>query len=93
MTEEERLTGLRKLQANKCIYSREAVRALKAFDHFSIAQRNGDNLQIVIVQALYIGLASVYGVNDFPQLRILRESNRIINVELFHRFRKLSESD
>ncbi len=68
----------------------QAVRAVKTLDHLSIIQRNGDNLRIVIVQTLYIDLVSVYRVNNSPELRIPRESNRIINVEFFHRFTKLS---
>ena len=58
-------------------------------DNFNILHGNRDNLGVVIVQALYVGLASVDGVHNSPELRIPGQPDRIINVEsCFHKFRQ-----
>ena len=47
----------------------------------NIVQVDRDNLRIAIVHPLYVGLASVYGVNNSPELRISEESHHIIGAE------------
>lgn len=43
-------------------------------------QRNGKNLEVVIIQPLDIDLASVYHGNYFPELRRAQEPDRVIGV-------------
>jgi hypothetical protein len=58
----------------------KAVWTSKGSHNLNGIQRNGKNLEVVIIQPLDIDLASVYRGNHFPELRRSQEPDSIIGV-------------
>jgi hypothetical protein len=63
-------------------FREQSVWTSKTSNKVNIVQGDGENLRIAIVHPLYVGLASIYGVNNSPELRISEESHQIIGAEL-----------